>query len=286
MAAILDLLLQCCQLGAIAEQAKIVEKCVSAIVDCWLISSKFSRRLEKDSKSADTGSFQKLCRLPLNWFMMLFTAARDKNVRPAVLASIVEMYVTEAMEQETKTKRKAEPQKDKTKQPDGEPEEADADADKEKEDEEKKEEVADIEAEANQPADEEQKMDLAAVLDALLPELPDNAPLAETISPQWAAKMLCTADSLGDTSRQRLVKLAGKVLHRFGNEELQQLSPELLCEVVEETTKDCEEGGGHPELVAMVIDNYLVPAGRRGQTDGGDLPEAGGGCTEGKQDQI
>ena len=43
---IIDLMLQCCPLGAIAEQAKIVERCIAAIVDCWLIATKFDKRTQ------------------------------------------------------------------------------------------------------------------------------------------------------------------------------------------------------------------------------------------------
>ena len=41
---------------------------------------------------------QKLTGLPLNWFLQLFVTARDKAVRPAVLASLAQMYIDKAME--------------------------------------------------------------------------------------------------------------------------------------------------------------------------------------------
>ena len=44
LSVVIELLDQCCHLGDIAQQAGIVDKCVAAIVDCWLISTKFNKR--------------------------------------------------------------------------------------------------------------------------------------------------------------------------------------------------------------------------------------------------
>ncbi len=41
---IVDLLLQCNEIGAIAEQAGVVDRCIQGIVDCWLMSSKLRQR--------------------------------------------------------------------------------------------------------------------------------------------------------------------------------------------------------------------------------------------------
>ena len=269
LSTILDLMVQCSSLGPIAAQANIVEKCISAIVDCWLISSKFGRRLKTvDVVGDDTSTFKKLCQFPLDWFMQLFVTARDRNVRPAVLAAMVEMYISGAMERETETP---------TEVTDSKP---DADVEAEDKSDEGKDDVTDADGsvdggekgepsedrkDAEKPKKEEvneevvsgPREDLSAILDALLAELPDNAPLADTISPQWAAKMLQTADSLGCKSRERLLKLTGRVLHRFTEEEFQLTSPDLLCEVAKET-RDETQNGGHADLISEVVDNYTL----------------------------
>ena len=41
---IVDLLLQCNELGTIAERAGVVDRCIHGIVDCWLMSAKLRHR--------------------------------------------------------------------------------------------------------------------------------------------------------------------------------------------------------------------------------------------------
>ena len=45
---------------------------------------------------------QKLTEMPLSWFLQLLVTARDKAVRPAVLASLAQMYIDKAMEKISK----------------------------------------------------------------------------------------------------------------------------------------------------------------------------------------
>ncbi len=89
-----DLLLSCRPLGAIIDQTGIVARCVDAILDCWLLSSKWTRRRPADALMTETDSFQKLNSLPLGWFKMLLEGARDKKVRPPLLAKIVQTYIS------------------------------------------------------------------------------------------------------------------------------------------------------------------------------------------------
>ena len=50
---IVDLLLQCNELGTIAEQAGVVDRSIHGIVDCWLMSSKLRPRATSSSKVND-----------------------------------------------------------------------------------------------------------------------------------------------------------------------------------------------------------------------------------------
>ena len=90
------LLLQCKDLGAISEQAKIVDKCILAIVDCFLLSTKFTHSDGSldDWWTRDQKTKRKLYKIPLPWFVLLFTTARDRGVRPIVLADLLQSYTT------------------------------------------------------------------------------------------------------------------------------------------------------------------------------------------------
>ena len=244
---IIHLLEQCQALGEIAEQAGIVEKCILSIVDCWLISTKYTRR-SASLDSIDLVHLRRLTQFPLNWFLQLFVSARDKCVRPAVLATMIEMYVANALQVETgdlhkeangpkdgkgkaasngkdkDTKKDKDSKKDKSKDDDS----SSSDSDSDDNDEDKK----DKNPKPPPVSDEE----LAKVLDTLLLELPENAPLADTISPHWAARMLQTAQRTGCESRNLLLKLAARLLHKFSPADLSDMSPDLLAEILKEAS--------------------------------------------------
>ena len=61
-----------------------------------------------------------------------------------------------------------------------------------------------------------------------------SVPLADTISPQWAAKMLQTAQSMGCKCRPLLLKLAGRLLPKLTPSDLHEMPPSLLCEMVQQ----------------------------------------------------
>ena len=58
--------------------------------------------------------------------------------------------------------------------------------------------------------------------------------LADTISPQWAAKMLQTAQSMGCKCRPLLLKLAGRLLPKLTPSDLHEMPPFMLCEIVQQ----------------------------------------------------
>ena len=61
-----------------------------------------------------------------------------------------------------------------------------------------------------------------------------SVPLADTISPQWAAKMLQTAQSMDCKCRPLLLKLAGRLLPKLTTSDLHEMPPSLLCEMVQQ----------------------------------------------------
>jgi hypothetical protein len=294
MAVIVELVLKCRPLGAIAEQAGIVDRCLNGIVDCWLLSSKWTRRLPSDRIVTDSSNFKRLCKLPLHWFKQLFMAAKEKNVRPNVLAKMVQMYIVEKIQRDRKIEKQDEEQIEKDKESRSEVEDK-AEADQEQgpveeevkqeddnDKEDKTEKIEDAprtgsddvdkedkpnEAEKSDKADtvkEEQEdndddtddVDLRVVMDTLLLELPDNAPLTETLSPQWAVAMLRVAEELQCQCRGLLLQIVSKLLCRFTPTDLSQMPPALLQEVIQEASKDPLLVD--PDTVCNVIDGYLL----------------------------
>ena len=159
---------------------------------------------------------KRLCRLPIKWYVQLFTSARDKNVRPSVLATLVHSYVTNALEQDGDPLDEVIDTADKDKFQDAgegekgndtddvkEVKEEEPDNANEKEEEEKEEQQEEVAHEECKGA----KVDVREMLDTLIPEVPDNVPLAEFVSPQWALNLLSRAEELGCKCRDWLLKL-------------------------------------------------------------------------------
>ena len=275
MAVIVELALKCRPLGPIAEQANIIERCLNGIVDCWLLSSKWTRRLPSDRIVTDSSNFKRLCKLPLNWFKQLFVNAKEKNVRPTVLGKMVQMYIADRIEKKEKREKRAEEPKKESEErappesehKDGEQQEnseqvedkdsendnknkpeiiedgdkATSDDKKEDEPEEEKEKSDKDDATKEEPEDEEdsdEAEDLRVVMDTLLLELPDNMPLHETFSPQWAAAMLRVAEEMQCQCRGLLLQMAAKLLYRFTATDLSEMTPGLIQEIVQEASKD------------------------------------------------
>jgi hypothetical protein len=104
--AVIQLVKQCRRLGAIAEQANIVDRCLQAIVEAWLLP--VSRRMTSDRRrlGADTDSMaDQLSRFPLGWFAQLLRSSRDRRVSPALVTSLLQHYVDRAVDRHSGTGR-------------------------------------------------------------------------------------------------------------------------------------------------------------------------------------
>ena len=149
--------------------------------------------------------------------MQLFTSARDKNVRPSVLATLVHSYVTNALEQDGHPLDEVVDTADKDKFQDAGEEEKGNDTEDVKEEKEETPEKTDEKEEKEEQQEEEEevaheeckgaKVDVREMLDTLIPEVPDNVPLAEFVTPQWALNLLSRAEELGCKCRDWLLKL-------------------------------------------------------------------------------
>lgn len=155
--------------------------------------------------------YKRLCRLPIKWYVQLFTSARDKNVRSSVLATLVHIYVTNALEQDGHPLDEDPDTTDKDKFQDaGEEDESGIDAEEVQDETPEKSDEKEEEKEKKETAHEEckdEKVNVREMLDTLIPEVPDNVPLAEFVSPQWALKLLSRAEELDCKCREWLIKL-------------------------------------------------------------------------------
>ena len=139
--------------------------------------------------------------------MQLFTAARDKNVRPTLLASMVHLYITNALKQdghspdETTDADKGNFQDAGEDGPENNADEVEDESPKTSDEKEKTEKDEHEEC-------KHEKVDIREMFDKLIPEVPDTVPVEEFLSPQWALKLISRADELGCKCREWLIKLA------------------------------------------------------------------------------
>ena len=244
---VVDILLEACNLGDIAEKSKIVERCIAGVVDSWLIqSSRFSRRSHISHKEPD--DLQKLVKLPVNYFKILFSSARDKNVRASVLAAVIQTYLSavadaqDSDEEQEGTIKESENSKqcdvsEKAEEAEDEKKEEPAE-DKDTEDGNKDQEtVEETKDEADPPEDKKDETkdeprkekkdklcpvetDLEMVLDTLLLELPDSAAFADAVEPDWAVRMVVIAEELDCEHKQILRTLIRRMIYRLTAKEL------------------------------------------------------------------
>ena len=207
---------------------------------------------------------KKLTALPLGWFRQLFITARDKSVRCGVLSTMLELYVNATMGTEEDL---LSPREDPTEVTDDKPGEQDPTIEKEEAEVDQvgsdpKKETKSVDDQHTKNTEDEPETgppseDVKEVLDLLVTELPDTHQMAQTLSPAWTVRILCEADQLQCVCRDRLLHLAARMFPRLSPENLAMLSPELLCEIVQEAANE-DKSTFRPDLVSATIDQYLL----------------------------
>lgn len=128
LSSLVTLLVNCADVGQLAETSGVVDTCTDALVDTWLrASSKFSLASaavapslgsaftpmksqqqivtslspsSADGEAADESTVKSLCVLPEAWFARLLMRAYDKGVRHTLLADMAVRYVSHAIDRE------------------------------------------------------------------------------------------------------------------------------------------------------------------------------------------
>jgi hypothetical protein len=267
---ITELITQCQDVGAIAEQAGVVEKCIYAVVDCWLISPKFSRRYTFDSfYSHDDEAIKKLGEFPLDWYKLLCVTAREKSVRPTVLANLVQSYISQGVEakyrpkqsktttEQSKAEEKPAESESDSSSSDNEDDDNKSEEDKEpKKEKPKKEERPKAEAKKVEAKPTIPDLDIGKIMDALLFEVPlDNPLMVESFCPKWVIEMLKIAQEVGCDSKEVLLIIASRMLHRYSKDDLAGLPAEILSQIIAE---GCKDSHIDPDDVCRVLDGYLM----------------------------
>lgn len=125
--------------------------------------------------------------------------------------------------------------------------------------EEEESELAAIESnQANLPKLMEQP---GKILDVVILKLPENTPLSEVIDVDWIRRAIEISEEYNCECRDRLLQLAGNILHRFTNEELKEIPSSVLCDIIENTIRNEKIV---PEVLTCVLDNYLHDLARKG----------------------
>ncbi|XP_064631545.1 uncharacterized protein LOC135489868 isoform X2 [Lineus longissimus] len=248
---VVDLLLHCCKLGRVADNAKIVQRCIDAVVHIWLKPpTKFlTPRSKQESNGNDDTHMDKFSKLPLDLFRQLILAGKERVVWPKTLALAVVRYIGKHMFPEDNEKCCQTPRDDETESEDGDSSVSG--------DEEEKCGGTPEKAETKPNLGDER---MGNMLDSLLPELPNDTPLEDVTSSRWAIRSLLIADNQNCKCRPSLMKLATQIMHKFSNDEFSGLPAKLICEITEEA---CKNDRCIPDVVCKVIDNYMLDLARK-----------------------
>jgi hypothetical protein len=251
---VVDLLLHCCNLGRIADNANIVQRCIDAVVHIWLKPpTKFSTPGRKpESNESNEINMDRLSKLPLDLFRQLIVAGKERVVWPKTLALAVVRYISKHLFPEDNEKC-CQTARDLS---ESESEDGDGSVSGEEEETEKNG-VTPEKGEAKPNLDDER---MGHILDSLLPELPNDTPLEDVTSSRWAMRALLIADSQKCKCRPRLMKLATQIMHKFSYEDFSGLPAKLICDVTEEA---CKSDRCIPDVVCKVIDNYMLDLAKK-----------------------
>lgn len=294
LSSVIDLLTECSTLGPISEKAGVAEKCFKAIVEIWM---KPASVFSSPRKSAFYGEgdhiTDRLLQLSLDWFIKLIEECKATEGKLKPLADLVCSYLARVFECEAggeggKSKKKSDSKKMNGKR------DSDGDSSASEKDEEEAEEERETEKpeegeedpkklELNGEDDEESELaalesgrdglpnlpeNAGKILDAVINELPENTPLSEVIDVDWIRRAIEISEKYECDCRDRLLQLAGNILHRFTNEELKEIPSSVLCDIIENTIRNEKIV---PEVLTCVLDNYLHDLARKGELNPDDF---------------
>ncbi|VDI28279.1 Hypothetical predicted protein [Mytilus galloprovincialis] len=228
-----SMLRSCVSMSSLAESCGIVSSCSDALVECWLKPpTKFSSPTNSKKQGGDK-SIKSLLLIPFDWFLKLFTSARDRGVRHSHLAELMTQFISNIIEQEEK--------------------------------EEKNNNKTESLTSTLSPRDSgsnvgKSKLDIGHIIDSIVLEIPEDALYDDAVTMDWITKVLRIATGHGCACRRLLVKAAGEMLNRLSAEDLCIVSPSLLHDIVLET---CNENG-QTEKASNIVDTYMSEMVRKG----------------------
>lgn len=222
----------CASMGSLAEPCGIVASCTDALVECWLKpATKFSSPTSVKKHEEDK-SIKSLIAIPFDWFLKLFTTARDRRVRHSHLAELMIQYISHIIEQDETCQQKG---KDKP------------GCDKES-------------LESPRYKTVKSALDTGHVIDSIVLEIPEDALYDDSVTMDWITKILRVATNHGCACRRLLVKAAGEMMNRLSAEDLCIVSPSLLHDIVLET---CSENN-QTEKASNIVNTYMSEMVRKG----------------------
>lgn len=225
----------CVSMSSLAESCGIVASCTDALVECWLKpASKFSSPTNLKKQGGDK-SIKSLLSIPFDWFLKVFTSARDRGVRHSHLAELMTQYISNCIEQED-----VRPQTEKGGN-DAETESSES-------------------PRSPKNKNGKTKVGLGHVIDSIILEIPEDALYDDSVTMDWVTKVLRIATLHGCACRRLLVKAAGEMLNRLSAEDLCIVSPSLLHDIVIET---CSENS-QVEKASNIVDTYMSEMVRKG----------------------
>lgn len=222
----------CVSMSSLAEPCGIIALCTDALVECWLKpATKFSSPTSVKKQEEDK-SIKSLLAIPFDWFLKVFTTARDRRVRHSHLAELMIQYISHIIEQDETSQQK---EKDKPS------------CDKES-------------LKSPRYKTVKSALDTGHVIDSIVLEIPEDALYDDSVTMDWITKVLRVATNHGCACRRQLVKAAGEMMNRLSAEDLCIVSPSLLHDIVLET---CSENN-QAEKASNIVNTYMSEMVRKG----------------------
>ncbi|CAG5117302.1 unnamed protein product [Candidula unifasciata] len=290
---IVSMLMECNEVGDVAETAGIVDLCLDAFVECWLkpavkystlgigrsffIASQNSDAISGFTRTRtanviqaidklDDGTVRSLLAIRPEWFAKLLMKARVRGISSDELGNLAVKYISSALEE----KRKDEeiPSNNALNNQD---DEKDIDTNNS---------TADTESLASHDFDDNEtppvsqntrtvlkvKYDPKRVLDTVILALPDQAFSIPAVTMEWLTKTISMATLHSCESKDKLLRVAGDMLTQLDSKDLCVISPSVLHDIIVGACEEkCTTGQQmSSEKACSLVDKYMVHKTKEG----------------------
>ena len=211
-----DIILRCCRLGAIAKETNIISSCLTAVLEVWRTVMLPEAILEV------------LQELPVDWFVGLVVGARDNMISISSVASLVGRYLANLVKERRRSIK----------------------------------ECLGGEFSANNGCDQRRSefldggedFNLGEVLDFILLELPEKAPLSEVMDGELLCLLFGIAERMSCKCQGILIRAVSAKLNNIPREMLASMPTYSIVSIAEHIVQN---NVVPPTALCDILDKYL-----------------------------